>query len=109
MLLSAVVLFQIIHELINGYCTALAENLAIIAGYGLFQLIELKLFARLRMRAKRPDLFNLILWIVYGVLAIANLIISVLCKSRILHAIFEGLMFPIVYFSIEYWNLWSED
>lgn len=108
-LLCALVLFQIIRELLSGDCTALVELLTIIAGYGLFQLLELKLFARLRMRAKRKELFNAILWISFSVLAIANLIISVLSKNRFLHIIFEGLMFPILYFSVEYWDLWMDD
>lgn len=108
-ILAALVLFRVIYELLNGDCTALVELIAIIAGYGLFQLIELKLFARLRMRAKRPKLFNAILWTMFSILAITNLIISALTKNRFLHIIFEGLMFPAAYFSVEYWNLWMED
>jgi hypothetical protein len=78
-------------------------------GSGIYQVIDNKLVKSFRYKVKNQDIFNSIIWIISIIFVITNFVFFVLTKNKLIANVYNGLIYPTIYFSMKYWDLWMED
>ena len=108
-ILIALSIFVIINSLLKKDYTPLIRFLSAFIGYLLFHKIDLKVVVPLRTRVIKQDLFNVIIWSISIIIFITNFLLSILIKDSFIKHAIEGLIYPLVYYSVKYCNIWMED